>query len=155
MIKFKTYERVTVNIMTITEKAAYVKGLAEGAGLDQSAAETKVLNAIIDLLGDLADAFDEIDDDLAELEDYVEELDEDLGDVEEIIYDLDDFDDDDDFDLCDCDCCDDDCDCDEDMFCAMCPECGEQICFDDSVDPSDVICPKCGKALVDEEPEAE
>lgn len=137
--------------MTIAEKAAYVKGLAEGAALDQNSGEVKVLNAIIDLLGDLADAFDEIDDDLAELEDYVEELDEDLGDVEEIIYDLDD--DDDEYNLCDC--CDDECDCDEDMFCAMCPECGEQICFDDSVDPSDVICPKCGKVLAAEDPEDE
>ena len=40
--------------MTNTEKVAYIRGLAEGLELDDSKKEVKVLNAIIDLLDDLA-----------------------------------------------------------------------------------------------------
>ena len=133
--------------MTITEKCAYLKGLAEGMKLDADKPEVKLINAIIDLLDEVTVAIDEIDDDLETLNDYIEEVDEDLGMVEELLYD------DDDCDCCDCE--DDDCDCcdccdDEDMICAMCPACGEQICFDDSVDPSDIECPACGAALCEE-----
>jgi len=83
---------------------------------------------------------------------YCEELDEDLGDVEEILLDED----------CDCDCddCDgdcDECDCcceDEDFFEVECPACGEEICFDSTVDPEELRCPACGakfECLVSEE----
>ena len=130
--------------MTITEKCAYLKGLAEGMNLDASSSEVKLINGIIDLLGDVTEAIDEIDDDLEYLNDYAEELDEDLGSIEELIYD----------DECDCDFCDDDCDCcddDEDLFCEICPKCGEHICFDESVNPDDLECPNCGTALCGED----
>lgn len=134
--------------MDMKEKSAYLKGLAEGMKLDESSSEVKLINAIIDLLGDVTEAIDEIDSDLETLNDYAEELDEDLGAIEELIYD--------DCD-CDCDCCDDDCDCDcdcdcdEDLFCEICPKCGEQICFDETVNPDDLVCPNCGTALCEEE----
>ena len=50
--------------MTISEKCAYLKGLAEGMNLDASSPEVKLINSIIDILGDVADAIDEIDEDL-------------------------------------------------------------------------------------------
>lgn len=131
-----------MNIMTITEKCAHLKGLAEGMNLDASSPEVKLINAVIDLLGDVTEAISEIDEDLETLNDYAEELDEDLGAIEELLYD-----DDDDDDCC-C-CCDDDCD--EDLFCELCPKCGEQICFDESVNPDDLVCPNCGTALCEEE----
>lgn len=130
-----------MNIMTITEKCAHLKGLAEGMNLDASSPEVKLINAVIDLLGDVTEAISEIDEDLETLNDYAEELDEDLGAIEELLYD----DDDDDC----CCCCDDDCD--EDLFCELCPKCGEQICFDESVNPDDLVCPNCGTALCEEE----
>ena len=134
-----------MTVMTISEKCAYLKGLAEGMNLDASSPEVKLINSIIDILGDVADAIDEIDEDLETLNDYAEELDEDLGAIEELLYDDDDYD-------CDCDCCcDDDCDCDEDLFCEICPKCGEQICFDETVNPDDLVCPNCGAALCEEE----
>lgn len=130
--------------MDMKEKSAYLKGLAEGMNLDESSSEVKLINAVIDLLGDVTDAIDEIDSDLETLNDYAEELDEDLGAVEELIY-----------GDCDCNCCDDDCDCDcdcdEDLFCEICPKCGEQICFDETVNPDDLVCPNCGAALCEEE----
>lgn len=40
--------------MTITERAAYIKGLAEGLGIDESTKEGKVIKALIDAFDDMA-----------------------------------------------------------------------------------------------------
>ena len=40
--------------MNLTERIAYIRGLAEGLKLDESKDEVKVINAIIDLLEDMA-----------------------------------------------------------------------------------------------------
>ena len=134
--------------MTLGEKAAYIQGLADGVELDESTKEGKLIAALIDLVGDMADAIEQLDEDIDTLSDYVEELDEDLGSVEELLYD--------DCDCCDCDddfecdgnCCDCDEDCelaDEDFFEVECPACGETICFDGSIDPEELACPACGE----------
>ena len=121
--------------MTINEKAVYLKGLADGLDYDKTSAEGKLIAALIDLVGDMAKAINEIDEDLEYLNDYIEEIDEDLGEVEEYLYD----------DECDCDC-----DCEDASFEITCPnpECGETIVFDGEVDPEDLICPACGEKLV-------
>ncbi len=133
--------------MTITEKTAYLKGLLEGMNIDETKAEGKLLKAVIDTLDELANDLTDVAEDVATLNDYVEELDEDLGAVEEFVY----SDDDD----CDCDCCDcdDDFDCDGDCDCCdedcdgfyevECPHCGANVCFDETCDPRDLICPSC------------
>ena len=127
--------------MNLTEKAAYIKGLADGLDFDKNSAEGKLLAALIDLTGDLAEYVAELEDEIDELRDYAEELDEDLGEVEEFL--MDEFDDE-----CDCDCCcdDDDCDCCGDEYYEVtCPGCGEVICFDGSIDPEELACPACGE----------
>lgn len=133
--------------MTITEKAAYLKGLAEGLDLDKTTKEGKLIDALLDMVGALAEKIDELESDIAELTEYVEELDEDLGDVEELLYDEED---DEDADYCDGDCegCDgcDDYDMD-DTFEIECPKCNETICFDESIDPENLICPACGEKI--------
>ena len=130
--------------MTITEKAAYLKGLAEGLDLDKTTKEGKLIDALLDMVAALADKVDELEGDVAELTEYVEELDEDLGDVEELLYD------DEDEDYCDGDCegCDgcDDYGMDE-TFEVECPKCGDTICFDESIDPENLICPACGEKI--------
>ena len=138
--------------MTLSEKAAYIKGLAEGLNLDKESAEGKLIGALIDIVGDIAAAQAETDEDLEYLNDYIEEIDEDLGALEEEIYDCDC--DDCDCDDCDCDDCDD-CDCDhcdccdcDDSFEITCPSCGETIVFDGEIDPEDLSCPACGEKLV-------
>ena len=134
--------------MTITEKTAYLKGLLEGLNLDESKPEGKLLKAVVETLDELANDLTDVADDVATLNDYVEELDEDLGDVEEFVYSDDECD-------CDCDCdeddedyeCDGDCDnCDEDcdgFYEATCTHCGASVCFDETCDPRDLICPSC------------
>lgn len=125
--------------MKISEKVAYIKGLAEGLSLDEKTPEGKVLASIIDVLDDMAKAISGLKEDTEYLDAYVEEIDEDLGTLEEDYYEC---------DCCcndDC-CCDDDCDCcdDEDFVEVECPECGETVCLADTIDFDHVTCPACG-----------
>ena len=127
--------------MTLTEKVAYLKGLAEGLNLDKDAKETKLFEAMFDILEDMALTVNDIDEDLAAVEELVDCIDEDLDELEDIIYD-------DDCD-CDCDCQDDfDCDCGEELYEVECPSCGEAIYLDESMfDEEYIECPECGEKL--------
>ena len=119
--------------MTVAEKVAYIKGLAENAGFDGNDAKDKVIKAIIDALEDIAGAIGEINEQL-------DAVDEDLALLEEDFYeDYDDEDyDDDDYD-----------DYDED-FCyeVECPTCHDVIYLDEEmVDEGGIKCPNCGENL--------
>ena len=57
--------------MEIKEKVAYIKGLAEGLKLDENDANGKVIAAIIDLLGDMAEEIDAIAQNAEYLENYI------------------------------------------------------------------------------------
>lgn len=144
-------------MMTLTEKAAYIKGLADGLGLDESTKEAKIIKALIDIVDDMALSLADAEDDIAVLADEIDDIEEhldavdvDLAEVEDILYDeYDDEDfDDDDFDCDgDCDCCDG---CDEDFeYEVECPDCGEVFCFDESVfeDDEPLTCPNCGMVI--------
>ena len=133
--------------MTTKETSAYIKGLMDGANFDTTTPEGKIIAALADLCGKMADEIETLRDELDVCNAYIEEIDEDLGAVEEIVYDDED---------CDCDCCDccfgdDEEEDDEEFYCAMCPNCGGKVYFDDTVNPEDVICPACQKPLLEEE----
>ena len=51
-------------IMTISEKVAYLKGLAEGLALDTESKEGKLIAAIIDVLDDMSGKFEDLEDEL-------------------------------------------------------------------------------------------
>lgn len=129
-------------MMTVTEKAAYLKGLVEMAHFEADTDEVKIIKAMVDAIDEMALTIADFEDEVAALTEVVDEIDEDLGDVEECIYD----------DCCDSDCCDDDCCCDDhddsDYFEVECPACGETICLDESVlDEESIQCPACGETL--------
>lgn len=129
-------------MMTVTEKVAYLKGLVEGLDFDKDDKETKVINAVLDVLEDLALAVSDLDDEMVGVTEQLDAVDEDLADLEEIFYE--------EYDDCDCDCdCDDcDCDCDEDMYEVECPNCGEVIYFDEEIIfEGKADCPACGEVL--------
>ena len=128
-------------MMTVTEKAAYLKGLAEGLNLEDSK-EAKLINAIIDVIDDMALTIADLEDDLALVSEQVDAVDEDLDELETFVYD--DEDDYDDFDDCDCDCgC-----CDEECYEIDCPSCGETICVDEGIiEDGSIECPSCGTLL--------
>ena len=141
--------------MEIKEKVAYIKGLAEGLCLDENDKNGKILAAIIDLLGDMAEEIDAIEENSEYLENYIEELDEDLGMVEEDLYcgEDDDFDDEEDFDefddeeLEDEDEEDEDENDDDEVFVITCPVCGDGVYLDDTMDLDDIKCPSCGAII--------
>ena len=119
--------------MKITEKVSYIKGLAEGLSIDETSAQGKVISAIIDALEEMAKELSDLKEDTEYLDAYIEEIDEDLGMLEEDYY-----------EDGGCDCDDEDCGCDDDFVEVECPECGETVCLDDSIDFDHVICPACG-----------
>ena len=118
--------------MDIMEKAAYIKGLCEGFGIDATKPEGKLFNELIALVAEMAEKINDLEVECQELRDYCEELDEDLGDVEEILYECDEDDDDEDYE-------------DEEFYEVTCPACGETVCFDEDVEPDDLVCPACGE----------
>ena len=127
--------------MEISEKVAYLKGLAEGMELDTEKKEGKLLAAIIDVLDDIALELQDIEDEQAELSEGLDAVSDDLEDVEDIVFDDYDEDDDDEYE-------EDELDEDEDCYATTCPTCEETIYFDESVlADGEVVCPNCGEKL--------
>lgn len=74
--------------MSITEKLAYIKGLCEGLGLEETTKEGKILLAIVDLLDDVTETVSDHDADIDQIFDEIDAIDEDLTDVEDaLLYD--------------------------------------------------------------------
>ena len=127
--------------MTIAEKVAYLKGLSEGLNIDtEKSKEGKLISMMTDILQDIALELEDLQNEHEEMEEEIDAISDDLGDVEEIVYE-DDEDDDDEYD-------EDDEDEDEDCYASVCPTCGDEIYFDDSVlEAGEVVCPSCGQKL--------
>lgn len=113
----------------VSEKVAYLEGLAEGMEIEKEKSG-KLFKGIIDALSAIAE----------ELEEH-EMLVDDLSDCVDDLYDaLDDEDD---------ECCCDDCDDEDDFLEIVCPSCGETIYFDEDMIDSDegLICPYCNEPI--------
>ena len=120
--------------MEISEKVAYLKGLAEGLALDTETKEGKLIAAIIDVLDEMSIRFEDIDDNLVDLEDGLDAVSDDLSEVEEALYEMDDD--------------DEELDDDDEYFETTCPVCQEEIVFDeDTLDSGEIRCPNCGEKL--------
>lgn len=123
--------------MTITEKVAYLKGLAAGLTLDESKPETKVINAMMDVLDDIALSVSDLEDGMDLISEQLDAVDEDLDELEGYVYE----------DLDDC-CCDDCCDDEEEYYDVECPSCGGVISVDrDILEEGSINCPKCNELL--------
>ena len=125
--------------MTISEKVAYLKGLADGMELEKDASkEGKLILKIIDILEDVGLSFEDLESEVEDLGDAVDVLSEDVEDLETIVYDdWDDYEDEDELPFIT--------DEDDDFFEVECPSCGEDIVIDESaLDAGEVACPNCG-----------
>ena len=80
--------------MTISEKAAYLKGLMDGIGLDTDKAEGKMIAAMVELLGDVTKKLTDIEDTTIAISDELDEIEEDLDAIEDYILDEEDEDED-------------------------------------------------------------
>lgn len=141
--------------MTISEKAAYLKGLMDGLELDTEKAEGKMISAIVDLLGDVTRRLADVEETTIAISDELDEIEEDLDAIEDFILDeededeYDDYDDEDDF-------FDDEeeyeegfdfGDEDSTIYEVKCA-CGEVIDFDEeTLEAGSITCPNCGEHL--------
>lgn len=140
--------------MEILEKVAYMKGLAEGLGLDTKSKEGRLLTVMIDILDDIALELQDIREDQSEMEECLDAVSDDLSDVESYIYEMDgEYEDEDDEDE------DEDGDEDEEVYETTCPNCEEEIFFDETILADGCVkCPNCGEKLefdLDDEVEEE
>ena len=115
--------------MTISEKVAYLKGLAEGLDLDTTKSkEGKLISVMIGILEELAMSVEDLEENALNLGEEIDVLSDDLADVEEVVFDE-----------------DDDADYDDDWFEVECPTCGADIVVDDeALAEGEVECPSCG-----------
>lgn len=121
----------------LTEKAAYVKGLADGMNISEKGEQGKIIMAIIDLLGEMASGIEESNEAISMLEETVDTLSDDMADLEEAVYEIEDED-------------VKEADEDDDFVEFQCPHCGDTIYYDVDIIESedDLICPSCNKPVV-------
>ena len=119
----------------ISEKVAYLDGLADGLSLKDEGSD-KVLRGVIDVLGAIAEALEEQDESIDDLSDCVDDIYDELDEL------TDEFDG----------------ELDEDDFIEVqCPHCGETVYFDEDMIDSDdgLICPNCNETIEFEIPGCE
>ncbi len=139
--------------MNISEKAAYVKGLFDGMELDMNDKQNKLLKALVDLVGEMAEEVSELGQCYDDVCDQIDALDEDLTGVEDALFEEDD-DEDDDYDkiygeddkTCDCENCS--AEQENTVYEVTCPTCNETIALtEEAVLQGSMKCPKCGELL--------
>lgn len=117
--------------MGISEKIAYLKGLMEGMNVDTESNEGKLFASVVDVLDEIALEVEDLTDEVMELGDGLDVISDDLSDVEDIVYDDEDEEDE-----------------EEECYTTTCPECEEEIFFDDTMlEDGEIICPNCGAKL--------
>ena len=117
--------------MTISEKVAYLKGLAEGLDLDtQKSKEGKLISVMIGILEEVALSIEDLDENILALGEEIDALFDDLSDVEDVVFDEDEDDMEDDEH--------------EDFFEVECPSCEEPLVIDEeALAEGIVVCPNC------------
>ena len=136
--------------MTISEKAAYLKGLMDGLGLDTEKAEGKMIASMVELIGDMAKRISDIEETTIAISDELDEIEEDLDAIEDFILDEEDdeFDDEDYFDDEDFDDEGFDFGDEETTIYEVKCACGNIIDFDEeTLEKGSMTCPECGELL--------
>ncbi len=112
--------------MSPSEKAAYLKGLAEGLDLDKSKPEGKLIDAMLELLYDITDELNAVEERVDDIEDeFYDDIDDE--DFDEEYYDFDEENPD---------------------YEVMCPDCGAEVVVDeDTLIEGEINCPNCGGVL--------
>ena len=152
--------------MELNKKAAYLQGLVDGLGIDDTTKEGKIIKAMSTLLGEMAEIIESVDEDLSRAYDQINDLSDELEDLEADLYEDDEDDEDDESE----DAEDEDTDGDEDandddiasepFYEVACPNCGETVYVsEDDLDAGEANCAHCGVtfevALEGDEEEAE
>ena len=135
--------------MELSKKAAYLQGLVDGLGVDESTKEGKIIKAMSALLAEMAEALEGMDEDLSRAYDQINDLSDELEDLEADLYededDDEDEDEDDEDDEADADDANDDDIASEPFYEVACPNCGETVYVsEDDLDAGEANCAHCG-----------
>ena len=137
--------------MELSNKAAYLQGLVDGLGVDESTKEGKIIKAMSALLAEMAEALEGMDEDLSRAYDQINDLSDELEDLEADLYEDEDDDedegdeDDDEDDDEDADDANDDDIASEPFYEVACPNCGETVYVsEDDLDAGEANCAHCG-----------
>ena len=127
----------------LQKKVAYLKGLAEGLGVEKASREGRLLTEIITVLDDITDELGRAQEAQQDLQEYMSALDESVGELEDDYWGWDDDEDED----------EDECEDDDDEFVELeCPQCHEKVYFEEDVldDESigQITCPQCGEVVL-------
>lgn len=140
--------------MTISEKVAYLKGLAEGLDLDTAKSkEAKLISVMIGILEEVGLSIEDLEENAEALGEEIDAISDDLSDVEDVVFGEDE--EDDDFFEVECPTCGGDIEINEDVLEAgevECPNCGERFAIDLSDEEEKRCCGRghCGKADAEE-----
>ena len=111
--------------MELSKRAAYLQGLVDGLGVDESTKEGKIIKAMSALLAEMAEALEGLDEDLSRAYDQINDLGDELEDLEADLYD-DDI-------------------ASEPFYEVACPNCGETVYVsEDDLDAGEANCAHCG-----------
>jgi len=114
-------------VESLRENVAYLQGLMEGIEFDNESKEGKIIRDIVDVLGNIADAVNDLDIRQSELEGYLNTIDEELLELEDTVYGRNGY------------------------IEVECPECHELVCFDADIledeDLIEVTCPNCDSVV--------
>ena len=115
--------------MTISEKVAYLEGLAEGLNLvTEKSKEGKLISVMIGILEEVGLSIEDLEENAHALGEEIDALSDDLADVESVVYDEENEDE----------------DFDDDWFEVECPNCEEPLVIDDKALADGFIqCPNC------------
>ena len=136
--------------MTLSERAAYLKGLQEGLGLDTEKAEGKLIAGILDMLEAVAGSVRELQENAELVSDELDEIEETLDELEDAVDEIGDYlEDDEDWDWDEMDEDDDPFDDEDDVtFAIKCPSCEYEMALsEDELAEGQIVCPGCGELL--------
>ena len=114
----------------ISNRAAYLKGLADGLKLDKETTEGQLIDGILGLLGDMAEEMEMLDQEQGFLADKMDEMEDVIEMIGDEAFGRDD---------------------DDEMYTLVCDHCGAEIDLtaDDLDDIADGVfkCPDCGEII--------
>ena len=116
----------------ISNRASYLKGLADGLKLDKTTTEGQLIDGLLNLVSDISDELEMLDQEQGFLADKIDEMDDVIEMIGDETFGYDD-------------------DEDDDMYTLVCENCGAEIDLtgDDLDDIADGVfkCPDCGKVI--------
>lgn len=116
----------------LTNRAAYLKGLADGMKLDTESNEVKLLNEIIALLGDVTEELEMIDDEQGFIADKLDDIDDSIDVLCEEVFDEEIYEYDD----------------EDEEYAIKCENCGKDVFLSyEDFDCDDLACPYCGEPI--------